>query len=74
MNYPWIVDAREAGLRLVEDEEGCQVGSVRGDDDHGESSPDHSEDPCGEGPRRALADTRVQQHPPRKPDGGGQVQ
>ena len=49
-NYPWIVDPCEASLRLVQDEESGQVGSVRGDDDHSEAGPDHAKDPGAEAP------------------------
>ena len=41
--YPWIVDSRQTSLRFVQDEEGCQVGSVRGHDDHGEAGPHHAQ-------------------------------
>jgi hypothetical protein len=40
-NYPWIIDSSKAGLRFVQDEEGCQVGSVRSHDDHGKTGPNH---------------------------------
>lgn len=33
----------------------ADVTCIRGDYDHGESCPDHAEDPRGEGARRALA-------------------
>ena len=35
------------------------VTCIRGDYDHGEPCPDHAEDPCREGARRALAWGRV---------------
>ena len=55
--YPGVIDARQAGLGLVEDEEGGEVGGVRGHDDHREPGPHHAQHPGGEAARRALADT-----------------
>ena len=40
---PRIVDPCETGLWFVEDEEGGEVGGVRGDDDHGEPCPHHTQ-------------------------------
>jgi len=52
-SHPGIVDARQAGLRLVQHEEGRQVGRVGGDDDHGEAGPHHAQDARAEAPGRA---------------------
>ena len=46
--HPRVIDTSEAGLRLVEDEEGGEVGGVRGHDDHGEPGPDHAQHSGGE--------------------------
>ena len=43
ITYPRIVDAGDRGLRLIQDKEGSQVGSVRGDNNHSETSPYHAE-------------------------------
>ena len=56
-SHPGVVDAAEAGLRLVEHEEGGEVGGVGGHDDHREPRPHHPQHPRRETPRRALADT-----------------
>ena len=52
--HPGVVDAREAGLGLVEDEEGGEVGGVRGHDDHGEAGPHHAQHTGGETAWRSL--------------------
>lgn len=72
-SYPGVVDPGQLGLGPFEHEESGQVGSVRRHDDHGESGPHHSEHSGRKTPRRALSDTAVQQHAPRKPRGARQV-
>lgn len=52
-SHPGIVDADERRLRLVEHEEGGQVGGVRGHDDHGEARPHHAQDAGRKAPRSA---------------------
>ena len=54
-SHPRVIDASEAGLGLVEDEESGEVGGVRGHDDHGEAGPHHPQHPGREASRRALA-------------------
>ena len=55
--HPRVIDSSEAGLRLVEDEEGGEVGGVRGYDDHCEACPHHAQHPGGEASWRALANS-----------------
>lgn len=74
MNYPRIVDARQAGFGSVQHQEGGQVGGVRGYDDHGESRPDHPKDPGGEAPRRSLPDPGIEEDTPGEPDGRGEIE
>ena len=52
--HPGVVDAGEAGLWLVEHQEGGQVGGVGGHDYHGEAGPHHPQHPRREAPRRSL--------------------
>lgn len=49
--YPWVIDACDALLRPVQHQEGCQVGSIGGHNDHGKASPHHAQDACREASR-----------------------
>ncbi len=57
--YPGIVDAGEAGLRLVKDQEGGEVGRVGGHDYHGEARPHHAQHAGGKAAGRSLTSTTI---------------
>lgn len=61
--HPRVVDASEACLWFVQDEEGCQVSGVGGDDDHGEAGPDHTQHAGGEAAGGSLACQAIHKHP-----------
>jgi hypothetical protein len=72
--YPGVVDSGQLGFWSLEHEESGQVGSVRGDDDHGESGPHHSQHPGAETPRCSFPNAAVEKHSPRKPNCARQIE
>lgn len=45
LTHPGVIDASDSLLRPVQHQEGSQVGSVRGHNDHSEAGPHHAQNP-----------------------------